>query len=266
MRIRGPVAVRIGKLLPDGLPTRVDALSVSTNPLDFDVACLSCGYNLRGLGGDPVRCPECGRGNPIHVFEVSEAQVYAQLRKLESPATICLVLTVITLAALILAIKYENIGCLLPVLVPVLFVWPALAREFQDSCRNHPRWFVALMRYQMCGFACLVLPLPLIWWAAMLADGLAGWLRIRSSNGHNVIQFVVVAGLICFLSLFVYRVYRYATGEMRALQRTTARDMALRTVRLRSLRQFSASESVYVGHNKRGAVGGDRGSSNSEAR
>lgn len=244
----------------------VGAHELNMQPLEFDVACLSCGYNLRGLFGDPVRCPECGRDNPIHVFEVTDAQVYAQLRSLESTATICLVLTVITLAALILAIKYENIGCLLPVLVPVLFVWPALAREFQDSCRNHPRWFVVLMRYQMCGLACLVLPWPLIWWAAMLTGWLCHELRIRSENGQDVIRFVVVFGLVCFLSPFVRRVYRYATGEMRELQRPTARDMALRAVRLRSLRQFSASESLYVGHNDIDAVDGDRDSSHSEAR
>ena len=30
-----------------------------------DVFCLNCGYNLRGLTGDPVRCPECGHSNPL---------------------------------------------------------------------------------------------------------------------------------------------------------------------------------------------------------
>ncbi len=31
-------------------------------PLDCDVRCAGpgCGYNLRGLVGDPIRCPECG--------------------------------------------------------------------------------------------------------------------------------------------------------------------------------------------------------------
>ena len=27
--------------------------------LDEDLYCFTCGYNLRGLPGDPVRCPEC---------------------------------------------------------------------------------------------------------------------------------------------------------------------------------------------------------------
>ena len=29
-------------------------------PVSTDIACGACGYNLRGLLGDPVRCPECG--------------------------------------------------------------------------------------------------------------------------------------------------------------------------------------------------------------
>ena len=29
-------------------------------PFDHDLSCPNCGYNLRGLWGDPLRCPECG--------------------------------------------------------------------------------------------------------------------------------------------------------------------------------------------------------------
>lgn len=38
----------------------------SNDPLDVDLPCpgnetaAGCGYNLRRLPGDPVRCPECG--------------------------------------------------------------------------------------------------------------------------------------------------------------------------------------------------------------
>jgi hypothetical protein len=38
---------------------------VMDNGLDCDWACLRCGYNLRGLVGDPIRCPECGHSNPL---------------------------------------------------------------------------------------------------------------------------------------------------------------------------------------------------------
>ena len=31
--------------------------------------CLKCGYRLRGLDGDPIRCPECGHVNPTSDLE-----------------------------------------------------------------------------------------------------------------------------------------------------------------------------------------------------
>ena len=36
---------------------------------DRDLYCLQCGYNLRGLSGDPRRCPECGHMNPLGDIE-----------------------------------------------------------------------------------------------------------------------------------------------------------------------------------------------------
>jgi hypothetical protein len=36
------------------------AANAEVPPLEIDVACPGCRYNLRGLFGDPLRCPECG--------------------------------------------------------------------------------------------------------------------------------------------------------------------------------------------------------------
>jgi hypothetical protein len=51
--------------------------------LDRDLYCLKCGYNLRGLSGDPVRCPECGYDNPIADVEIPADLIAAQLKKME---------------------------------------------------------------------------------------------------------------------------------------------------------------------------------------
>jgi hypothetical protein len=37
--------------------------SAGETAIDRDSRCMQCGYNLRGLFGDPVRCPECGHAN-----------------------------------------------------------------------------------------------------------------------------------------------------------------------------------------------------------
>ena len=50
--------------------------------LDRDLYCLTCGYNLRGLSGDPVRCPECGNLNPIGDVEIPAEIITKQLRRM----------------------------------------------------------------------------------------------------------------------------------------------------------------------------------------
>lgn len=41
----------------------------SLHPLPIDMDCLNCGYNLRGLYGNPIRCPECFQESPRVVPE-----------------------------------------------------------------------------------------------------------------------------------------------------------------------------------------------------
>ena len=58
--------------------------------LDIDLYCLSCGYNLRGLSGDPINCPECGSLNPVGDVEIPAPIIAEQLRKMETSPAICL--------------------------------------------------------------------------------------------------------------------------------------------------------------------------------
>src|SRR5436190_17701296 len=44
--------------------------------------CLHCGYNLRGLAGDPVRCPECFHNNPRNQI-IGPAVMTRRLRELQ---------------------------------------------------------------------------------------------------------------------------------------------------------------------------------------
>jgi hypothetical protein len=56
--------------MPDVTPTSTDQGFLQ------DINCLECGYNLRGLLGDPVRCPEC-----FHEYPLTE--LHARLRDLD---------------------------------------------------------------------------------------------------------------------------------------------------------------------------------------
>ena len=76
-----------GRFLACAIPHSARYSQFMSDPapvIDEDLYCLECGYNLRGLSGDPVRCPECGNLNPLGVVGVPSALISKQLRRLEN--------------------------------------------------------------------------------------------------------------------------------------------------------------------------------------
>ena len=55
----------------------------SQEPIDEDLYCLSCGYNVRGLTGNPIRCPECGDSNDCTADEICTLGGYCVPRSSE---------------------------------------------------------------------------------------------------------------------------------------------------------------------------------------
>ena len=51
--------------------------------LSQDLFCLSCAYNLRGLSGDPIRCPECGTENPVELLSLGVPLIVAHIQRVE---------------------------------------------------------------------------------------------------------------------------------------------------------------------------------------
>src|SRR3989442_10695322 len=50
-----PYTTLFRSTMPDPAPALTEK---PAKPEDIDLYCLECGYNLRGLSGDPRRCPE----------------------------------------------------------------------------------------------------------------------------------------------------------------------------------------------------------------
>ena len=46
--------------------------------------CFGCGYNLRGLSGDPRRCPECAKLNAMVDLEVPAEMINRTLRRIQT--------------------------------------------------------------------------------------------------------------------------------------------------------------------------------------
>ncbi len=133
---------------------------------NIDLYCLHCGYNLRGLSGDPRRCPECGKLSPISEMTLSAQAITAQLRRMETWPTACigcvlLLMLSLTLAVLALVVvgptREVCAGLTLPVLILVP-LWYYAAGRFSAACMDRPGWSQVLMEYHIYGIAlCLVM-------------------------------------------------------------------------------------------------------------
>ncbi|MFQ5461023.1 MAG: hypothetical protein ACE5E5_00175 [Phycisphaerae bacterium] len=65
-----------------------------------DLFCLHCGYNLRGLSGDPRRCPECGRQSAVADMLIPADQIRKALRRLETGPALATSVVLISLCFL----------------------------------------------------------------------------------------------------------------------------------------------------------------------
>lgn len=218
-------------------------MATTERSLDRDLYCLSCGYNLRGLIGDPVRCPECGYLNPVEDIVVPARMIRNQLRKMESApawvvAAIILgspcVLQGFLLMIESLAEKFVNpveivLGALI-MLVPILIAVFS-ATQFRAGCLAKPNWLSALLKY--IGWAILLL-VTCIGGFIGLCYGLAA----SRSTRESPTVFVIAIAVFLIGTIFWTRwVYRKATGAITPLQREVAIDIARKQIRKKMTRK-----------------------------
>ena len=153
---------------------------------DRDLYCLDCGYNLRGLSGDPRRCPECGHMNPIGDMELPAELITRQLRRMETAPAVCvgMVLLFLFMMGMIGSILYISDGkiasrdeinllicwCVFSMIGAV--VWIVNVRIFRRSCLKKPGWTYILWRYHLygAGAALLVLAGFIVWVLFCMSD------------------------------------------------------------------------------------------------
>src|SRR5262249_1006374 len=113
------------------------------------------GYNLRGLSGDPVRCPERGFQNAIAIMEVPAAEITAQLKRMESaPAYSFALLLVIFVSFAFQSIAFRAFGQFTPCSIAFLgrlLLFPYAVHRAGESCRRQPGWLVAMVTYYWFG-------------------------------------------------------------------------------------------------------------------
>ncbi len=209
-------------------PPRVDATppqSPAAHPPDFDLPCLKCGYNLRGLAGDPIKCPECGYENPFGDAAVPKAALEARLRKTETSLAICVgaILFGTPPAALLAVIWWETLRdptgfsffpwspviCAgLPTLSAVI-AWCTAAYRFGISCGGTRGWVRQLVHYHFwgLGLAC-----------AIIALGIA--VGVACTPGRQFAQpWDLLASAILFAAIIASVVFYFPAAHRRLMMR-----------------------------------------------
>lgn len=65
-----------------------------------DLYCVECGYNLRGLTGEVLRCPECGTNNPLTDLAPAASAIQRHIRNMERSLNAAVVMTTLSIVPL----------------------------------------------------------------------------------------------------------------------------------------------------------------------
>ena len=223
----------------------------SSPALDRDLYCLTCGYNLRGLSGDPLRCPECGKLNPLGDVEIPAEIISRQLRRMETAPALC-VLTVLFAVPLHAVFWYglwtsalfgfRGADELLWFGVFAAFfslVWFNRAASFRSSCLGKFGWKAALAKYHFYGLLLSGLICGLI-----IAGAWVTWCLADRHFQGELFALVFVGGtaLLCLAIILTVRrtlrgLHRRLTETLHVLQREVAVTIAREESRKRMARE-----------------------------
>ncbi|GMV97302.1 MAG: hypothetical protein AMXMBFR83_16600 [Phycisphaerae bacterium] len=205
------------------------------DPADIDLYCLTCGYNLRGLSGDPRRCPECGHLNPLGEVEIPAALISARLHKMETAPALCVgavAMTFLVGALLMLFIIDTPPGppemgfcCVWLLFLCGPIIWALQVAVFRSHCLGKPGWARTLWLYHLYGLSLIGVIAGLtavqIW---LCGDVLRryGW---RDAEGTVI--------LLCFGCILAAVGFggRWAHARLRALLDPLQREVAVTLAR-----------------------------------
>jgi predicted membrane protein len=214
-----------------GIPDPTDPRLIAG---EVDFYCAACGYNLRGLAGDPKRCPECGHLNPIELLIIPAEAIQLAMRRLETAPTMAFVgLLMLAGAALLLLVSGAASSALGVFGALCLF---AGVSAFAHECQYRRGWVGALLRYSGCATLILIvgfgIPVSLLWLAHSTLN-LSAWGDLACVMW---LALLLLGGSLSALPIRV--LYRTAQATIRELQREAAVQMAREAHRLDVERQL----------------------------
>ncbi len=114
--------------------------------------CLNCRYRLRGLAGDPCRCPECGLWNPYELPSELATEVRKTLQKLNPWARLS-ALGPLGVAGGLSLTMWDLESAALGVAVASAAIWLAALVRFRSAMRRHYSWLSVFAGYTASGVA-----------------------------------------------------------------------------------------------------------------
>lgn len=203
---------------------------------DVDIYCLHCGYNLRGLSGDPRRCPECGNMNPIGDSAAISELVAREQMSIDSLHISCLRAFFIFLFGLICVVPLpwfkgdllDPRPCYLTCCSILLLVfgplWVRRVRQFGESCGYRCGWRSWLVKYHLTSLLLVSLVVGsafLLVWSPFLVGP-----RWMMKTGFFISYYAIVVGVLVFGAVGCWKSYRRLMAKRLQLQEGVALERA----------------------------------------
>lgn len=212
-------------------PTPVAPVLRSDGSLDEDLYCLECGYNLRGLSGDPIRCPECGVSNDLGTIAIPAIYIKLALRGMETAPTGCVASAFLAATCVAIALLADTIHLAkwsVAIIGILGAVWYACYIAMRKAYLDQPGWSRILGDFHVTTILCTaVIPLGIL--ALRAVD------RLYPSAGFAPVC-VGVAAISVPCLLVGLRVYAGAQKRIATMQRDAAVRIAKEILR-RELRR-----------------------------
>ncbi len=203
-------------------------LTDATGVVVRDMYCLACGYNLRGLSGAAIRCPECGESNPIEIAGIPAPFIKEAMKRMESAPTACVAFALLICLCIGLGI-YAGLAnargyfCASAILVPLVFGWFAAYQSTQEIYQNKPGWRTVVRDFHIAAVLCLpIIPSPF----GLLA-------AIAFGDRHAQPLWITAAALSVPLLILGLRLYRKTQVRIAVMQRDAAVRIAAERLRSR---------------------------------
>ena len=198
----------------------------ASGAIDEDIYCLHCGYNLRGLAGDPVCCPECGNLNDLGTAAIPAEMIAKSMRSMETAPTMCagFAFALVVLASPFLFVARYDTICVLTVAIPATLGWIPFYFRMKRVYENRTGWRGILRDFHIATFCCAAAA-PACWFTIIFI------MRRQNLPAGLVVAVAVAMAIAAALFVLGLRVYRSAQRRMVSMQHDAAVRMAKEILR-----------------------------------